>query len=362
MQLMRAGLLPLLVAAAPAVAAADGALTVRGVYYKEKATRVIQPMLDATFDAGDEAVVDAHVLVDAITSASAASGADQAAFSEQRYELGGGYTRTVGDLRLGGALRVSHEPDYDSVFAAGRVEWLLRDQATVLGATLGAGHDWITNEGAPTGAGLGGAPALAYTLDTLLASVSWTQVVGPNALVAFTYDLTHLDGFQANVYRTAVTAGGLVPERHPEQRTRHALAVSGRWFVPRTATTLIGAYRLYTDDWDLDAHTPEARVIQQAGDGVDVGLRYRYHRQGAAFFFAPSYPSADEEFLTDDVKLSAFTTHTLAVKLGVAGRVLGLAGALEDARGELILEYVAQANRFGNAAVAHAALTLPFTY
>jgi len=65
----------------------DGTLTMRGVYYKERATRVMQPMLDAMFDAGAHGIATGHFLVDAITSASASSGAaDAAAFTEQRYE------------------------------------------------------------------------------------------------------------------------------------------------------------------------------------------------------------------------------------------------------------------------------------
>ena len=56
-----------LAVAAPALG--DGTLAVRGVYYKERATRVMQPMLDAMLDAGNHGIVTGHFLVDAITSA-----------------------------------------------------------------------------------------------------------------------------------------------------------------------------------------------------------------------------------------------------------------------------------------------------
>src|SRR5947199_8836213 len=82
--------------ACPATALADGALAIRGVYYKERATRVVQPMLDGLFDAGARGLVSGHFLVDAITSASASSGADNAkAFTERRYEGGLGHTYLV---------------------------------------------------------------------------------------------------------------------------------------------------------------------------------------------------------------------------------------------------------------------------
>jgi hypothetical protein len=46
----------------------------------------------------------------------------------------------------------------------------------------------------------------------------------------------------------------------------------------------------------------------------------------------------------------------------VLGEAFGLSGRWAAARLESILEYVVQHNRFGNAVVAHVALTLPFTY
>src|SRR5688500_16359414 len=81
-------------------ALADGELSMRGVYYKERATRVVQPMIDGRFDVGDAGVVDGHLLVDAITSASVAAGADGAQFDERRYQAGGGYLHQLTDLRI----------------------------------------------------------------------------------------------------------------------------------------------------------------------------------------------------------------------------------------------------------------------
>ncbi len=351
--------LVLVLAATPAHA--DGELMVRGVWYKEKATRVIQPMLDARFDAGENAEVDAHLLIDAITSASVAAGALEEPFSERRWEVGGGYVRRIGDWRLGGAARVSHEPDYDSVFATARLERALFSDNLLIGLTGGGGFDAVSNAGAPAGMGT----ALAGELTTVLGSVSVSQVVSEHAVAGVTYDLSRLTGYQENPYRSAITAEGLVPERHPDERTRHAVAASLRWFAPRTETTVVVSHREYLDDWGLRAHTPELRLIQQAGEGVDLTLRYRYHRQTAADFFLLSYPSNDLAqfpFVTDDVKLGAFDSHTLGFKVGVIGSVIGFTGRLEQARGEVMFEYTDQDNRFGNAVQAHAALTLPFEY
>ncbi|MCA9677928.1 MAG: DUF3570 domain-containing protein [Kofleriaceae bacterium] len=343
---------------AAGAARADGELAMRGVYYKEKATRVVQPMLDARFDVGDAGQVDAHLLVDAITSASVASGSSGIAFSERRYEAGGGYLDRRGRWGYGASGRLSREPDYTSLFGGLRGDVALADDNFLLGVALGAGHDSISNAGA---AMMMGTP-LSGTMTTLLASVSASQIVSPRLVVGLTYDVSRLDGFQENPYRSVITAEGLVMERHPQTRRRQAWAASARWFVGRTATTVIASHRVYVDDWGIVAHTPELRVVQEAGDAADVAIRYRYHHQSAADFYLPSYPSADPSdfpYLTDDVKLSAFTSHTIGFKVGVFGRAFGLDGALGDARGEVEFEYVDQNNRFGNAGIANAALILP---
>ena len=86
-------------AGAAAAARADGTLALRGVYYKERATRVMQPMLDAAVEAGERGLVTGHLLVDAITSASQSSGAvNTEPFTENRYEAGIGYAYVTSQM------------------------------------------------------------------------------------------------------------------------------------------------------------------------------------------------------------------------------------------------------------------------
>ncbi|MEZ4368267.1 MAG: hypothetical protein R2939_18610 [Kofleriaceae bacterium] len=57
----------------------------RGICYKERATRVIQPMLGGNVAVGEAGTVDRHHLwSNLVTSASAATGADGTAFTERR--------------------------------------------------------------------------------------------------------------------------------------------------------------------------------------------------------------------------------------------------------------------------------------
>ena len=383
LQLALAGTLLALVAPLRRLAHADGSISQRDVYYKEKATRVIQPMLDAIFDAGARGLVSAHFLVDAITSASPGSGAANGTpFDERRYEFGGGYTHEldgprgswVDKIRIGGDAKYSTESDYTSLYGGLRAEADVAQKNATIGAGVGYSADNADNAGAQ--GPMGGPPlvcdsnkptvtAASCDVDTFSFNASASQIISKNAVVAVTYDLLRTTGFQSNAYRTVVTESGLLPESHPDERTRQAFAGSARIYVPASRTTFIPAYRYYTDNWAIHAHTPELRIVQEVGDHADATIRFRYYRQSAAYFFQQRYGVVDPtmvHFITDDPKMSAYDGELMEAKLGIYGAEFGLSGNWAAARFEGILTYVVQNNRFGNAGVAQFAVTYPFDY
>ncbi len=355
--------------ASTAAAQADGTMSLRGVYYKERSTRVIQPMLDAMFEVGANGLFAGHFLVDTITSASTSAGAEDAVpFTENRYEVGAGYARELGLVRIGFEGKYSTEPDYKSIYAGVRGELDLAQKNTVLGLGVGIGSDTISGGGSQ---GISQPmlqcdpeqTATSYdcmlTTYALFASVS--QIVSRYAIASLTYDVAKLAGYQSNPYRTVLTDTGTPPERHPDERLRSAVAGSLRYYVARSQTAFIAAYRYYRDNWKIHAHTPELRIVQEVGLAADASVRYRYHTQDAAFFYQDRYGDPTMlAFMSDDVKLDAFTTHTIEAKLGVLGDSFELSGRWAAARFEGILEYILQHNRFGNAIIAHVALTVPF--
>lgn len=354
---------------APALAHADGVLAARGVYYKERATRVMQPMLDAMLDAGTHGIVTAHFLVDAITSASASSGADNAKpFTENRIEGGVGYTHDLGRVRVGGDAKYSTESDYTSFYAGARAELDLAQKNTTLGLGGGISKDNVSAASAqgPSVPMLECKPGQSATdcdLNAYAVFASASQILSRDLVVGLTYDGAALRGYQSNPYRTAIANDGIAAERHPTSRNRNAIAASFRYYVDATNTTVIGAYRYYRDNWGIRAHTPELRLVQQVGHDIDASFGYRYHWQSKAFFYEERYATTDpamQAYLSDDVKLSKFTSHTLEGKLGVLGEAFGLGGRWAGARFEGILEYAVQHNRFGNAIIAHLAVTVPF--
>lgn len=348
-------------AAASGPAQADGEIQVRGAYYKEKATRVVQPMTDVRLDVGADTEITAHFLVDSITSASVASGAGDDAFTENRLEGGGSLTHRRATYDLGLFFRYSDEPDYKSLFGGIRSTAELGQKNTTIGWTLALGRDRITNAGAQDPDGMAQFEPVEGDVTTVLGSLSLGQVLTPTVMVAATYDLIFSEGFLENPYRFVAVAGESMAEEVPESRVRHALFGSVRAFVPQTETTLIAGYRLYLDDWDLLGHTPDVRIVQQIVPDFDIHARYRYHRQNSASFFREVYDQPDR-FITDDIKLSAFTSHTVAVRLESALSVVGFTGRMAGVRADLLLQYIAQNNRFGDAYVAQFGLEIPFEY
>jgi Protein of unknown function (DUF3570) len=352
----------LALAAGPRAASSDGEVTLRGAYYKERSTRVTQPMMDARFDVGEDGELAAHVLLDSISSASIAAGAAGQSFNENRFELGGTYLHRLGNLRVGGGTRLSSEPDYQSGFVHLRGEVELADRNTTIALNLAGGRDAVSNEGSQ----IEMADAVKGVLYTSMGSVSLSQVLSPTLIGQLTYDLIHLDGFQENPYRAVSAGGGFEPERVPETRTRHAAQAALRGLVPPTRSTLIGSYRIYRDDWGIVGHTPEIRLVQEVIPQLDVHVRYRYHHQSGADFYKPIYPSADPEmepYLTDDVKLDRLTTQTVGGKLDVALSLLGLTdGILARTRAQASFEYIDQSTYHGNAVSAQLAFSVPFAY
>jgi hypothetical protein len=358
-------LLSFLLLLVPATASADGWLSMRGAYYKERATRVRQPMIDAVLDAGDKGTVAAHLLVDEITSASSATGSQMGAFTELRYEAGLGYTHDLGHMRVGGNGRYSVESDYFSGFLSGHLEVDLFERNTTLRLVSGLGSDTITNN-VQREEGAIGTPFVERSLLVLLSSVGVTQILSRRLVASFIYDFMAMDGYQANLYRVVHGGTSPVAERVPSLRLRHALFAGLRAYVAPTRSTVFLGYRLYADTWDVIGHTPEVRLVQPLTDGLEVRLSYRMHTQTAAFFFQDLYTQGEladpGRFVTEDEKLSAFSTHTFGLLVSGEAGLLGISGSMAELRVELAVERILQDTAFGDAWTAQLGVVVPVRY
>jgi hypothetical protein len=335
-------------ATAAAWAQATGSVTVRGNYWRDRNTRVIQPEVSIIKEAPSGTIVGAHYLLDTITSASVAAGVlrDQP-FTELRNE--GGFTvgQHLGPALLSGSYSYSSESDYWAHTAALRLQLDLFQRNTTLDVSLAYGNDRVALRMGPTIYNpLGG-------LQRVLGLVNLTQIFSPTLLGTLTYDIdvegfgTAQNGWQSNPYRSVNVGGAPAREVVPYQRIRQSVSVAAHWYIPthiRLMPYLIlrPSYRFYFDDWGITSHTPELRTYIPIGP-TELRISARYYSQTQASFWndvdgVPAYPSGmglhcttcfnasvrQGLYYTADPKLSNFSAEFLEVRLLVKLRGLGL--------------------------------------
>lgn len=349
-----------------------GSVELRGNYYWETSTRVVAPEVRARLDSPEGVRVEAGYLLDAITSASIAAGVQEdIRFTEVRNQghLAVSRELDLGDaqLRLGAMGRLSHEPDYLATAITSFAALSLNQRNTVLSAALTYVHDDVGSvlRGGETrvddmGRDLSDRGRQGQ-LEAFTGVLTWNQVLSPVATLVTSYQLVHNWGYLQNPYRRARLSGGLAPETHPGERTRHTLYGRLAYFFPESSTAVHLGYRAYIDDWNIGAITPDIRVYQMIGRSAVVRLRWRYYDQTEAFFYQTEY-SGEEAFLTADHKMSRFSSHLVGVQLRVGLDFLAQTplSFLQRAWLDMSFNYWFQTSGFGNGVLAQTGIRAPF--
>jgi hypothetical protein len=350
-----------------------GSVSLRGNYYWERSTRVVAPTASAALSTPSGVRLDGTYLVDAITSASLATGVqDDVLFTEIRNDVsaGLGYEIDFGPSQLDLSLqgRFSKEPDYLSRGLGISGAWSLNDRTTTLRLNGYFLHDEVSkiDRMAPMenpGELVAAKAVRVGTLDALSLGFALDQVLSPTTIATFGYDAALIEGFQANTYRMVAFAdGGVAAENHPETRTRNAYYAWVGQYIPATRSALRLGYRLYHDSWSVLAHAPEVRFHQEFGPYVEVRLRYRYYTQTSSYFYRELGNLKADRYFTNDPKMSQFHDQTLGIKLRVALDFLAFT-PLDFARRAVLdfgVEYIFNTNRFGNGLIGQGGLTWPF--
>jgi hypothetical protein len=282
-----------LIALAIGSARADEVI-VRGNYWRDRNTRVLQPAAELTKELPTGTLVGVHYLLDAITSASVAAGvqSDQP-FTELRNEFGVTLGQRFGPAAIAASYTYSSESDYTAhtVSLGGQVD--LGQRNTSLAATLAYGTDTVYQRMGPTVFSRQGG------LDSVRLLIGVTQLLSPTAMVSLNYDLAVVgfgskdNGFQANPYRTVLLGGSPSRESVPFQRYRNAFSLTLRWIWPTTSAlvpyfALRPSYRYYFDDWDVSSHSIELRSYLPVGP-VEFRVTGRYYTQGEASFWRDQF-------------------------------------------------------------------------
>jgi hypothetical protein len=364
-----------LVTLATARARAEDYVTVRGAYYREPSTRVIQPTVEVERDSPTGWDVKAHFLVDTITSASVSAGTTaDSIFTETRNEAGIVVRKRWERSELVAGYRYSAESDYWShalsLTGARRFWGDTARVAVTLGLSLDTlGSRFRTPECATP-------PSHSCPLTTTFGGLSYTQILSPVALAQASAETAYLDGFQGNLYRSVPNFGY---ENVPDRRLRNALGARVAYYIPSASVALRLQYRYYFDlfpgatgggdPWRLQSHMLEGRVYRPLTRDLSVRLSYRqYWQNWSANFWCDALVMSScyapgSVYYTTDPKLGHVRTEYPEVEL------LWQAERLRDvpvlgwlAAGTFYVSYgrYFQSTSFADAHVLQAGYTLPY--
>ena len=388
-------------------AARGDEVTIRGNYWRDRNTRIVQPEIDVGKELPSGTTVGAHYLLDTITSASVAAGVIRdKPFTELRNEVGFRLGRRIGPTQHTVAYSYSSESDYwaHTLSVASSFDFFQKNSTLGLVTTYGA--DTIAQrQGATVYNRLGGLQTFGFI-------ASWTQVVSKYALLVGEYDLAVQGfgsskgkvtgepdantGFQSNAYRSVVLGGSPAREVVPFQRIRQAFSGALHVTIPTGVKLspylgLRPSYRYYSDDWSIHASAVELRTYVPIGP-VELRVTGRWYSQTGASFYteidgAPDYEGAATRglpctgcrsrashgatrlYYTADPKLSPFTAVFLEVRalLKLEPIFRGVRHAVPRWLGEGLVEVTyghyfndrLPRKTFGDANLASLALTLP---
>ena len=269
---------------------ADDYVVVRGAYYREASTRVIQPMVELQRESPSGVDVGAHFLVDAITSASIAAGTSvDNVFTEVRDEVGLRVRKRWERSDATLSYRYSAESDYWSHSIGASFGTRFWDDTATLRLSLGRSFDTMSAKGRTPDC-RPNMPAQFCTLNIWFAGVSYSQVLSPVAIAQISYETAYLDGFQGNLYR--MVSSLMRYEYLPEQRMRNAITPRIAYYLPRSQTGFQLHYRFYFDFYPGEHATPsDPVVLDRAHDrGARVPAAHADRRGAAAAPLLPPEP------------------------------------------------------------------------
>lgn len=135
-------------------------------------------------------------------------------------------------------------------------------------------------------------------------SLGLTQVLNKRALLEGSFGYTRSTGYMDNPYKAVMTvfvdpnqpqtASGQVTgefrallEKRPDERNQVYAGLRYVQHVDTFDAALHVDYRIFHDDWGINAHTLQADWVQPVADGWVVTPNIRYYTQDAADFYTP---------------------------------------------------------------------------
>jgi hypothetical protein len=299
--------LSILDVAAAAAQATSGVDARTSLYNDNDATTISTSVVAARAALTDDVTVNAHYLIDAISSASIdVVSAATKRWTENRHEGEGGIGYADGTLSVDGGYVYSTENDWSShtVSLGAQRDFMQHNLSLGLGASfvdnaVGRSGDRIFQERMYVG-GVG--------LDAV-----W--VASPNDLWSLTYSPSYTTGYQASPYRfprfkdpidpnrAFGAQGGELGESVPRTRVRHAVVLRYNRHLFEDSS-LRSHMRVYGDDWGVVSLTGGTEYVVGFG-AWELAAFVRGYAQRHAKFYRDGY-AQEQRYMTADRELSTF--------------------------------------------------------
>jgi len=284
-------------------------------------TTVIAPRWHVGAPVADTTRVDFVYTADVWSSASIdiRTSASKRKVTEQRDEINTTLTQEFSDLSLSGTYRYSHEYDYQSHGGTLSGSYAMAEKSTTLDFRLGATFDAV---------GRAGDQNFDKSVRNLNVRLGLTQLIDQNTFAQVVYEIMDSNGFNSSAYRYIGfgSPNGLcsspdkmycVPERNPNDRLKHAVAVNFRRALGESFSLGLG-YRFYLDSWAVASHTGTVELSWMASSDLLLALRYRFYTQGSAKHYKKMFEYTDAQQMpafSNDKELSAFMSHRVALDI-----------------------------------------------
>lgn len=259
---------------------------------------VLSPTIDLDRDFTDRTGLRLRFGVDAISAASdSCIRCHPQGANNQRTFVNSSVTRKYGDTAVSLGAELSKEQFYLATTAMTSVSRTLNEANT----TVAGGYSFSWNR-----------PTLhpsefAENQIAQTAYVSLTQTLTKSTIAQVGYEVSHINGYQANPFLRALLNGVRTIGETPDARLRHTLTAKLRQALPAD-TYLEADYRYYRDDWDLHANSLSLGLSHYVTPAWLVSGTYRRHDQTGTFFYAPTY-TGTPEFFTADFRLFPFDSN-----------------------------------------------------
>ncbi len=339
------------------------------LYYGETdRVSLVEGVISASKDFGDQHIFSTKLVVDTLTGASASGAVSQPTaqtftrpsgdgqytidpnqlplddtFQDTRIQLSANWLQPVGtNTRANFGANISKEYDYLSLGTSASLEQDYFNKNTTASVGLSFQIDQIDP--------VGGRPVALSTMvvddgnfanedayrqafdltreegtdtkSTVDALIGVTQVINRRMLVQLNYSFSNSSGYLNDPYKllSLVNSNGetqsILHENRPDSRTKHSIYAQTKYAFDNAVGDL--SYRFSTDDWDIVSHTIDSRFRYALSDKDYVQPHFRYYQQSAADFYRPFLNENDVlgETASADYRLGDMTAFTLGLKYG----------------------------------------------